>query len=110
MCDPKPAIPGNQSVPAGGVEPDFVMTIERIAEEDINCCECILGIAEGEGYIEVSGRWDGKVEFYLMCLRCNMRRQEVAGGYLIGQLLARHEEQHGPPDQWPQRTRKKKKT
>lgn len=96
------AVPSTEVSPAGGVVPDFTCIIELVAEEDRDCSECILGIKEGEGYAEISGKWDGVIEEYDLCLRCNLRRQEVRGGYIIGKLHERHLEQHGPQDQLPE--------
>lgn len=51
--------------------PDFYRETKRRARIEHACCACYEKIRRGDTYVVIAGRWDGEVESFKQCLRCN---------------------------------------
>lgn len=54
--------------------PDFFREQLRRSKRVRRCYECARAIAAGERYNSVSGKWDGSVHTYAICLPCDALR------------------------------------
>lgn len=57
--------------------PEFCRAVVRVSRKARACCECSAGIDPGERYLSVSGKWDGNLGAYDVCLFCEELRDEA---------------------------------
>jgi len=60
--------------------PDFYRNQIRKARKSHRCCECRGTIQPGETYHYHSGKWDGDVETFAMCVDCNVLIADLNDG------------------------------
>ncbi len=57
-----------------GDPPEFFTEAKRRARKEHRCDECYRPIAVGDRYQRVSGKWDGTIESFAICIPCQQYR------------------------------------
>ncbi len=52
-------------------QPDFYNERRQRARKEHVCCACRMTIRRRDLYVYIAGKWDGELETYRHCLRCN---------------------------------------
>lgn len=89
--------------------PEFCSVRDRMAKKVHVCCECLLPIIPGETYVNISGKWEGKISEYkqhqLCAEACRAFREYdkncVPFGMLWGRIIDGLQDRY----RWPVRVR-----
>lgn len=80
----------NVCIGSGDCEsPDFWSESIRTARKEHKCVECRKIIPKGEKYNILTGKWDGEMSSYKMCLTCREIESKLScggGGVVFGTL------------------------
>ena len=57
--------------------PAFYSKVEYSARKEHQCEECGKSIQAGERYERVTGKWDGRMDFFKTCSRCTALRDHL---------------------------------
>jgi len=68
--------------------PEFFRERSCKARKPHKCCECLRTIENGETYQNTSGKWDGRLETFKICLGCiDLAKRLGVTCWCFGQLM-----------------------